>query len=63
MEKKEELVATCADFNATSVQVLLCKDDDYLCIRTNGKVIYIYILVKFKMLQTHKGGEGKEILI
>ena len=35
----EELVATSADFNSISVQVVLCKDDNYLCILANGKVI------------------------
>lgn len=40
MEKKqsEELIATSADFNSSNVKVLLCKQDNYLCVLANRKV-------------------------
>lgn len=38
MKRHEELVATSADFDSKSVQVLLCKDENYLCVLANGKV-------------------------
>ena len=38
MKQIEELVATSADFNSENVQVILCKDDTYLCILANKKV-------------------------
>ena len=40
MEKKqsEELIATSADFHSSNVKVLLCKQDNYLCVLANRKV-------------------------
>lgn len=42
IEKKqsEELIATSSDFNSSNVQVLLCKQDNYLCVLANRKVNY-----------------------
>ena len=38
MKMSEELVASSVDFNSTNVQVLLCKEDNYLCVLANRKV-------------------------
>ena len=43
MKQIEELVATSADFNSENVQVILCKDDTYLCILANKKVRHYYL--------------------
>ena len=47
IEKKqsEELIATSSDFNSSNVQVLLCKQDNYLCVLANRKVNYFLRLI------------------
>ena len=47
-EKKqsEELIATSADFNSSNVQVLLCKQDNYLCVLANRKVNKSFFKIK-----------------
>ena len=42
MKPSEELIATSADFNSSNVQVLLCKQDNYLCVLANSKVNHFF---------------------